>query len=372
MADTIVVVDTNIIWPSNLLASQAWSDLLTNAEKWGVRIAIPWVVLQEAVNRASREWEEHRSKLTALKLDGLRLRTEKRQSVDQIDAAIKRYEEDLRNRLAEISADIVPIPARVDLEDLVMRAIRRRAPYLRKDTDCFRDTLIWLTVCNIAAVNPDSTVWFVSENHNDFGDINEPDKKKCPYPLHRDLVHELEEQQLVNRVRHAASLDRLVQHFSSSHDGVPDTKKDALTGTLDRADFDEHLNSAVSGKVLDPVSVGLPDETTHSVLMDSFTKDPNDLEFFDLAISDSAEGRWTAQFSTPILATVSLREFVADSVLKRTIRGQHLLVIGRVMVERDGSVFYMHVETPEALPTNPVRRVSNGQNEEKPHGGTTA
>jgi hypothetical protein len=51
-----------------------------------------------------------------------------------------------------------------------MRAIKNRAPYSGRKSDYFQDTLIWLTVCHVAEANPQSTVWFVSQNHTDFGD----------------------------------------------------------------------------------------------------------------------------------------------------------------------------------------------------------
>jgi hypothetical protein len=350
MAHTVVVVDTNIIWPSNLLKDKGWSDLTSRAKKWDIRIAVPWVVVEEASNISSRDWwEDGRKKFESLKLSDLGLGGEKGQLRNKIDAAVRRYSDDLCHRLAEICADVVPIPEDVDLENLVMRAIRNRAPYSAKDSDYFRDTLIWLTVCHIAANTPDARVWFVSKNSSDFGDTSEPNPARCPYPLHRDLVDDLEEQQLVGRVFYVRSLERLVQHLAWIHDGIPESEKGRYLSQLDKADFDRTLNAVVRARVVDPASVGLREETTQFVTVGSFTRDPDAVKFFDLALFDDEKGTWSAEFSTPVLATLNVREIVGNDSIERSIEQQPLMIVGGLFVEPDGSVGLVNVDPPKAL-----------------------
>ena len=93
---------------------------------------------------------------------------------------------------------------------------------------------------------------------------------------------------------------------------------------------------------MDPESVGLQEETTHSAKIGSFARDPGHLDFLDVAARRDPPGGWSAQFSTPTIATVNVTELLAKGTLDTT-RDMQLQIAGPVIVNPDGSVLYLNV-----------------------------
>ncbi|MEB3905696.1 hypothetical protein OSH39_12680 [Mycobacterium ulcerans] len=104
-------------------------ELIEKAPQWDLRFAVPEVCLLEAVADVPREWRKRRSEVAKLAVGEFGLTQSQNEWLDVIDRKIDGYEEALGARLADIEADIVPIPEGVNLRDIVQRAIDRRKPY---------------------------------------------------------------------------------------------------------------------------------------------------------------------------------------------------------------------------------------------------
>ncbi|WP_072802412.1 PIN domain-containing protein [Rhodococcoides yunnanense] len=157
-----------------------------------------------------------------------------------LSLGVSGYEIALRNRISELEAEVVSLPDTIDHTDIARRASERRAPYgvagNRDDgqaKDGYRDTLIWLTVLDVAKQEPGCDVWFVSNNYSDFGAKleNSDSRDTFEYPLdwHSELSPELDQQGLLSRVFYARSLSRLEQHLLSKFAWqVPDSRTTAF------------------------------------------------------------------------------------------------------------------------------------------------
>jgi hypothetical protein len=247
MGATVIVVDTNQFRKSPMLRSRDWQELLSKRTDWDLRFAVPEVCLMEAISVVRRKWLLQRPAVAKLEVGEFDLSASQQDMLAAIDKKMEGYEGALRARLAEIGAEIIPIPESVRIVDLVQRAIDRRAPYPDGEgkKDGFRDTLIWHTTRGVAVDNRDCEVWLVSENHNDFGDKSEGDQEACPFPLHPHLVDELKTDGLVDRVSYVRTLGRLVQHLAGTYDALPAAERDALIERLDRDEFERQLTDVL-------------------------------------------------------------------------------------------------------------------------------
>jgi hypothetical protein len=346
MGATVVVIDTNQIRDFPMFRSRDWDELLSKAEDWDLRIALPEVCLQEAISVVRRKWTEKRGQIKKIHVNELGLGEQG--ILDEIDSKIAGYEDALKTRLTEIGAEIVPIPESVEILDVMQRAIDRRAPYSEGKKDGFRDTLIWHTARRIAADDTDCEVWLVSANHTDFGDKTE-DLEACPYPLHPHLIEDLEADELSDRVSYVRTVGRLKQHLAGTYDGLPPDDLEALANCLSEDEFEAHLSGEVLGLMVNNAAAALPLRTVDGII-DSYTSDPDSREFVDAALRGG--GVWTAQFNESIQATVALIDVDGDtSSIEKTLN-----VAGRLEAGTDGSVKELIVTSVEALPNDPMRR----------------
>src|SRR5258705_8840129 len=105
MGATVVVVDTNQIWDFPTLRSRDWDELLSKADDWGLRFAVPEVCLFEAISVVRRKWADKRAEVEKLKVNELNLGEAQRAMLETIDRRIEEYEGVLKARLAEIGAE---------------------------------------------------------------------------------------------------------------------------------------------------------------------------------------------------------------------------------------------------------------------------
>jgi PIN domain-containing protein len=115
MGTVVVVADTNIVQTSPGLSSPAWTGLINTASDWGLHFRIPAVVELETVNNVRRSWQEKRNKVVNLKIAGFGVDESKQAIIDGIDARIERYADELRDRLLEIGAQVIPVPDSIDV-----------------------------------------------------------------------------------------------------------------------------------------------------------------------------------------------------------------------------------------------------------------
>jgi hypothetical protein len=331
-------------------------ELIGKAADWDLRFAVPEVCILEAISVVGRKWSAQRDKVAGLAVGEFGLSESQQQWIEAINSKINRYEDAIRARLAEIGAEIIPVPDSVGLLDVAQRAIDRRKPFPEGDgtKDGFRDTLIWHTVEGIAAEDDDCDVWLISGNHNDFGHKSTADNDEaCPYPLHPHLLEDLRTGNLTGRVSYVRTVGRLAQHLASTYDALPEDERELLTTGLDVADFQRRLWEELNQLQLDPADAALPVRTLNATIQ-SIGDKPAHPQFVDVAMRGA--GSWTAQFSQTFSAYVDFTLDTGDS----SVISKVLNVAGRLLASADdGSVREVMVTSVEAPHDDPMRRAWN-------------
>ncbi|NNH69051.1 DUF4935 domain-containing protein [Nocardia uniformis] len=346
---TVVVVDTNILCSSPRLRRRDWQSLLKNRQAWGVKVVVPEVVFVETVNVVRRKWAEECVTLANVKAGVFGLKEQQQSMIDEIAQQIEEYEQWLRDHLGEVGVPIVETPEFGWLE-VARRASERRAPYCEKEVDGLRDTLIWLTVMSVAEKNADDKVWFVSDNHRDFGQDSRGvnPKEACPFPLHPHLVDDLEGKELSGRVEYVVKMDRLVRDFESQFGPIPEMELTRLTGELDRASLGSRVVTALEGLVVDPQRGALPLDVVEAQILGA-QEPTEEWQFSDGA--SRGESGWTTRFS--VVTEVDI--MAVDHGLTSREDTKPLQVSGDVMVSSDGKIEAVVVTSADALPDDPMR-----------------
>ncbi|AFU02822.1 PIN domain-containing protein [Nocardia brasiliensis] len=346
---TLVVVDTNILCSSPWLRRRDWVSLLENREAWGVKVVVPEVVFMETVNVVRRAWALESAKLESVKARLFGLKEQQQAMVDEIARRSEGYEQWLRVHLDEVGVPIVPTPPFGWLE-VARRASERRAPYCEKEVDGLRDTLIWLAVMSVAEENADEKVWFVSDNHRDFGEVGTgiSPKDACPFPLHPHLVDDLDGKELSGRVEYVVKMDRLVRKFESLFAPINEAELTRLTSEFDLDVLADLLVGSFAGFDVDPERAALPLQTVAATVVDA-ERSIEGWQFSDGA--GRGEAGWTARFSVTSEVDVAL---LGDGLRTSTITKQ-LRVSGDILVSPDGEIENAVVTSVEALPDDPMR-----------------
>ncbi len=358
MSETIVVVDTNIIVGSPRLRSPGWTSLIDHAKEWGLRFAVPEVVQLETVNVVTRHWDKQRAAIRDLRVGEFGLSQTQADMIAAIAERIDGYGGELADRFREVGAEVVAFTT-PDVLEISRRASERRAPYVKggpendpkggATKDGFRDTVIWLTVLQIAERYPGCDVWFVSDNHRDFGSRGDDDDA-CPYPLRRELVGDLEDAGVANRVRYVRSLERLEQHLASEFASVPEADRLSLNEQIDQESLSGALAPFLDGRELSPKSAGLP-LATAAARLSSFELLPESFRLLDAA--RRASDTWTTQFVVSVNAVVDVfdRTGNLDTITKP------LRVEGRLTLTAEHAIDSIAVSSVSALPGDRMRGV---------------
>ncbi|KAF0956846.1 hypothetical protein MLGJGCBP_04824 [Rhodococcus sp. T7] len=369
-----MVIDTNAIVSSPRLRSKGWRGLIDKASEWDVQFKVPVVVEMEAVNVVRRSWDKEKRAVDKLRVGEFGLSSTLKEMSAAIEKQMDGYETELRELLKQIDTELVPVPDDADHLEIARRASERRAPYFerRQDRtqgepsakDGYRDTLIWLTVLDIARSHPDCEVWFVSANHNDFGRPQEKNhaisEDTCPYPLHPELLEDLASRGLSSdRVLYVRTLERLEQHLAAQFAALPDEEREALVAKIDTTKLDRFLALQVATFPLDPSKAALPPRTVEAHVQ-SLPRSASALQFNDAA--RRAAGSWTAQFTTLVEPNLE----ITDSVGNVEVISKKLQVLGRVAISAEGAVEDLVVTAIEALPDDPMRRVWLWQTQVEP------
>lgn len=312
----------------------------------------------ETINVAPRPWISQRDRFAGAKVREFGLQDNVEAIVQVIQDRIDGYGETLKLRLSELGAEVVPAPAVPHLE-IAQRASEQRAPYQGKDKDGYRDTLIWLTVLDVAAKNPSHEVWFVSENVTDFGDLsfkqkssgNEESSATLPRPLHQELQKELESRGLQGRIKYVTSLQSLEQHLAALHGPIPASDLEILTSLLDFDSLEDLLNDQTS-IVISPEDAALNPGTAQAVVNKLSTRGPG-WTFSDAA--GRGEDRWTANFAVD--AEAEIFTFSADPANASSIVNKPLRVSGTAAFTKQGQPEEVQISRIEALPGDPNRGV---------------
>ncbi|WP_067469050.1 PIN domain-containing protein [Nocardia amamiensis] len=348
---TIIVFDTNMLVNSPRLRSPEWVSLIRNKDEWSLRLVVPEVAFMETVNVVRRHWQSEIGNLLRVKVGEFGLAEQRDSMLAEIRKAWEEYERWLRDFLHDHDVVIEPPPP-ADLMELARRASETRAPYSEsRKKDGLRDTLIWLTVMAVARQNLDEQVWFVSDNHNDFGQggiPNTDDHDDCSMPFHQHLVEDLGRYNLAERVRYVNSLRRLEQHLAAQYAPVPDAVLVDLVDNLDKNLLTRRLAASAPQLVVDPEQAALPLQVAAAQITGVRERD-HGWEFSEGA--RRGEAGWTARFS--VESEVDLSMIEADQTFSETTKLVRLL--GDVAVASDGTIRDLVVSSAEALPDDPMR-----------------
>jgi hypothetical protein len=296
----VVVVDTNALRNSPGLSSKSWQSLVQNARAWGVKVVVPSVVVMETINLLQREMATAISAAERMSKDLRRfgLPSLKDDAILQLQLRSASFEDDFRSTLKEANIDIVDVPSKIRHEDVALRAIRKRAPYSAgKDKDCYRDTLIWLTLIEIADANPWEDVWLVSANTNDFGVVGKGQDGFFPAVFRDDLLAELEEEGLAERVKYATKLESLEAHLAAERTPLIPKELHARLNLIDDEQVNHALRAQLRGLGVAPDSIPYLWDFDKALIVDVQGREvPSVLRWELRDTADRADGSWTAIF----------------------------------------------------------------------------
>ena len=164
----IIVLDTNIFREDFLMNSFKFKILFDFLKKTESKIVVPQIIYQEIDALYRREIEEKISRieksrdfLKKILVGGLK------QDIElNINGEVKKYFTYFKERLKIGEKNIIPYQDNY-LDETVKRALFRIKPCSEKGEE-FRDTLLWLTLLDIASSTDDKRVIFISKNVREF------------------------------------------------------------------------------------------------------------------------------------------------------------------------------------------------------------
>lgn len=349
----IIIVDANILVSSPRLRAPEWQSLFEHRTDWDLQFVVPEVALMETVKTVRTNWGKEKRALERVKLGEFGFTGQQDAMLAEIDSCIKAYELELSELLTKVGVQVVATPA-VDHMEIARRAAAGRAPFHSKDKDCYRDALIWHTVLAVAEANPGVDIWFVSDNHGDFGPIpphwtgeNSGVREDCPLLFHTHLATELKELGLSDRVQYVISVKSLERHLAAL--SAPISSKD-LHEAIDLLHLTTQFKERVVDLSLKPRVAAL-DPSTDVATVATATPLPETWDFLDGARRGSSG--WSARF------VVTAETFYAWIDRHRNLSTDHkqLVFSGDIVVAEDGSIPELVLASAHALPDDPMREL---------------
>ncbi|AVQ98102.1 hypothetical protein OBCHQ24_03300 [Oceanobacillus iheyensis] len=211
----LVVLDANVIKKNFMLTSIDFNNLFDYLIKTQSRLIIPQIVWEEIQNLYKQElkqryddYEDTYSKLNLLLMNSIDNNVE-----INVDEKTTRYMDYIKYKLDLKDEDIVKYKQEY-LPEVVNRAIYRIKPCSLKGEE-FRDTLLWLTVLDVAKDNLDEQLVLISHNTKDFAANNNKEL------LHPDLRKEVEDLNL--EVQYYNSLSQFIQKHATKIKFIDET-----------------------------------------------------------------------------------------------------------------------------------------------------
>ncbi len=160
------------MWNQWQLTGRAWDKLRDLVDEGQISLFVPEVVVQEVVRGRKHDANDLVEKLHALNLHrverllSLSLPTKRDRLLAHVQSLVVNYETELRNRLNELGAEVIPVPSVSHLQ-VLNRAMEGRQPFDAEGRNGYRDVLIWHSVLDVASLGCQAVV-FVTNNSRDF------------------------------------------------------------------------------------------------------------------------------------------------------------------------------------------------------------
>ncbi|GIJ29818.1 hypothetical protein Vqi01_49800 [Micromonospora qiuiae] len=226
----MIILDTNILW--GMKPDSSTADLLRALKAAGIRVAVPWVVLEELVSHRALPYAEAHAKATSA-LNELKGHVPWGgvPSLREVDTdRHRRHWRDMYRQMVEVIEPSVEVLRTALFRESNVLAPCKRGGQKGGKTGS-RDAAIWLTAIEYARDHEDETVYFVSENTKDFGDGTE-----YLEPMESDLAS------IEDRFCHLIALDAVVERFAKPAEVDPEF----LPALLSDKDSIELLTDALS------------------------------------------------------------------------------------------------------------------------------
>lgn len=201
-----IVLDTNIYRKDFLLSSRKFEMLIDYISKTDTKIIVPQIVYQELEGLYARELKKHLNSIDNSRGGLSRLLIE--ETIPEIELNVEevklKYMEYFRSKLNLQNDDIIPYKNEY-LPEIINRSIEGTRPSSINKKE-FKDTIIWLTIIDVALGLADKTISFISANTKDFAGRDRN--------LHADLRSDAEAKGI--SVQYFSSLDDFLKEKAES------------------------------------------------------------------------------------------------------------------------------------------------------------
>jgi len=179
----IVVFDTNAVMQDPMCGGAVWQVLAHAPQSWSLQLMTSEVAVAEAVAGYSRAVAEAVAAFDKVARSWGRIgaQVQADSARDELQKKVHVYRDHLTESLREVGVAVLP-PPDVSHMEVVARSVSRTRP-CDDIGNGYRDTLIWLTVLQIASERSDEPVIFVT-NDSDFMNSDRSG-------FHEDLVADL-------------------------------------------------------------------------------------------------------------------------------------------------------------------------------------
>jgi PIN domain len=180
-----IVLDTNVLRKDPFFSSYTYRLLMQEGREGRVRVFVPEVVFDEAVNLYGEAVAEQRRQIVQAveRLDRIRVSAPVEIGEDFVASAMGAYKKHLTAMIQAMDAEVVPYPD-VKHEAVVRRALDRQRPFSPDGRVGYRDVLVWETVKALAREH--GPLILITEDHAAF--VERKDGNRLLPSLREELV----------------------------------------------------------------------------------------------------------------------------------------------------------------------------------------
>ena len=255
----IVFLDANALNQDPMCSGAVWHVLAHAPTEWDLRLMTSEIAVAEAVASYYRRIDNELVKIgkATSALGSLGAAAEITALVSALQRRRAGYREHLESSLVAAKVEVVSAPD-VSHMTVVARSVTRRRPCDDKG-DGYRDTLIWITLLEIARANAEDEVVLVTKD----GDFLDDERSS----LHPHLVEDLEAISASDRVRVSTVLADAALELADRSSEASDMralKADLKDDTV--RSFVESITCRLQDRKLDPRNCALPRDSRANYL----------------------------------------------------------------------------------------------------------